>query len=284
MIVDAHVHAWPRWPYAPPGPGPGPPGSYQSLLHEMDAASVDAALIVSAALPGNTGNNEYVAGAVAACPGRLYQLADVDSRWSSTYHQAGAADRLAEVCGRLSPAGVSHYLAGDNDGWLRSDEGRGFLAAADRRDLIMGLAAPPGWFPDILHAAASVPRMPVLLNHLALVMLHPDGAAAGLDLVRQGAGQHNLIAKVSGYYYGSSRPPGYPFAGRLAIVRAFYDTWGPGRMVWASDFPASAPHMTYRQSLEILREHAGFIDPADMPLILGGTMGAILDGSWREAR
>ena len=53
--------------------------------------------------------------------------------------------------------------------------------------------------------------------------------------------------------------------------------------MWASDYPACTPHISYRQSLEIIREQAAFIAPADLPLILGGTMQAILDGSWRKA-
>lgn len=284
MIVDAHTHSWPRWPHSPPVPDPESRGCYQNLVHEMDAAGVDAAVVVSATLAGNLDNNEYVAGAAAACPGRLYQLVDADSRWSESYHRAGAAARLASLCDRLSPAGVSHYLAAGNDGWLRSDEGRAFFATADRRRLVVGLAAAPGWFADIREVAASFPQTPVLLNHLGLVMLHPDGVAAGLDVVRQGAGQHNLIVKVSGYYYGSAAPWRYPFAGRLEIVRAFYEAWGPRRMVWASDYPASAPHITYRQSLEVLREHAGFIAPVDLPIVLGAAMRAVLDGTWPETR
>jgi L-fuconolactonase len=250
----------------------------------MDAAGVDAAVVVSATLPGNLDNNEYVASAVAACPGRLYQLADVDSRWSPAYHRTGAAGRLAEVCDRLSsaglsPAGVSHYLAAGNDGWLLSDEGGAFFGAAAQRGLIVSLAAAPDWFADIREVAASVPATPVLLNHLALVMQYEGGVSAGLDVVRQGArpGADNLIVKVSGYYYGTARPLDYPFTDRLEIVRAFYETWGPRRMVWASDFPNSAPHITYGQSLEVLREHAGFIDPVDLPLVLGGTLRAIID-------
>jgi L-fuconolactonase len=267
----------------------------------MDAAGVDAALVVSAGIDGNPDNNEYVADAVSACPSRLYQFVDVDSRWSPSYHQAGAADRLAVVCGRLdersglaagrsdlaglaglsgrpSPAGVSHYLAASNDGWLASGEGRAFFAAASRRGLVVSLAALPTWFADIRSVAASFPATPVLLNHLGLVMLHPDGVAAALDIMRQGAGpgHDNLIVKVSGLYYGSERPSSYPFADRLEIVRAFYETWGPHRMVWASDHPASAPHLTYRQSLEVIREHATFIDSPDLPLILGGTMHSLL--------
>ncbi len=49
-------------------------------------------------------------------------------------------------------------------------------------------------------------------------------------------------------------------------------------MVWGSDYPACTPHISYRQSLEVLREHAGFIAPADLPLVLGGTMSALLRG------
>ena len=264
MIIDAHTHSWPAR------------GRYQDLIRELDAAGVDAAVVVSAALYGDRDNNEYVAGAVAACPGRLCQFVDVDSRWSGTYHRAGAPGRLASLCDRpAAPAGVSHYLAADNDGWLRSGEGRAFFAAADRRGLAVSLAAPPAWFADVREVTAAFPATPVLLNHLALVMLHPDGMAAGLDVVRQGAGLPNLIVKVSGYYYGSGDNR-YPFAGRLEIVRAFYETWGPHRMVWASDYPASAPHLSYRQSLDVIREQAGFIDPVDLPLILGDTMRGLL--------
>ena len=85
MIVDAHTHSWARR------------GCYQHLIRELDAAGVAAAVVVSAALAGNPGNNEYVAAAVAACPGRLYQFADVDSRWSKSYHRSGAVGRLAAL-------------------------------------------------------------------------------------------------------------------------------------------------------------------------------------------
>ena len=286
MIVDAHTHAWARWPYPPAVPEAASRGCYQNLIGEMDAAGVGAAAVLSAnldgpAVDGNADNNDYAAAAVAACPGRLCQFADVDSRWSESYHRAGAAARLADACDQLAPVGVSHYLAAENDGWLVSAEGRDFLAAADRRAIAVSLAAPPAWFADVCLAAASVPATPIMLNHLALVMLHPDDRAAALDMIRRGAGQPNLIVKVSGYYYGAGRPWDFPFAARLEIVRAFYETWGPGRMAWASDYPACTPHISYRQSLEVIREHADFIDPADLALVLGGTMGAVIDRSWR---
>jgi hypothetical protein len=43
----------------------------------------------------NPDNNEYVAECVRRFPQRLYQFADVDCMWTSTYHTTpGAADRV----------------------------------------------------------------------------------------------------------------------------------------------------------------------------------------------
>ena len=86
----------------------------------------------------------------------------------------------------------------------------------------------------------------------------------------------NLLVKVSGYYYGSDRPWDYPYTERLRIVRAFHETWGPRRMVWASDHPSLLAHLSYRQSLEVLREHAGFLTADDLALILGENLAALL--------
>src|SRR5262249_50848219 len=159
-------------------------------LHEMGAAGVDAAVIVSAGINGNPDNNDYVAAAVAAHPGRLHQLVDFDSRWTETYHTPGSAGRLEALVDRHTPLGISHYLGPDNDGWLDSDEARAVVAAAEARGLVIGLAAGPSWFDDICVIAQTTPSVPILLNHLALVMQHPDGTAAGLDAVKRGANQH----------------------------------------------------------------------------------------------
>ena len=58
MIVDAHTHAWGRWPYPPAVPEAASRGCYQNLIGEMDAAGIEAAAVVSASLDGNAGNNE----------------------------------------------------------------------------------------------------------------------------------------------------------------------------------------------------------------------------------
>jgi L-fuconolactonase len=276
VIIDAHTHVWKTWPHEPPVPDRNSRASFANLLFEMDRSGVDKAVIVSARLPGNDDNNEYGASAVAAHPDRLLQMADIDSRWSAEYHTPQAADRLERLVERYAPAGVSHYLRSDNDGWLTSEEGRAFFAVADRHRLIVSVAATPAWLGDLRLVASACPSAVVLLNHLAGVMLWPEGEDAGLALALEGEDVPNLLVKVSGYYYGHARPWDYPYRDRARIVRTFFEKWGPRRMVWGSDFPGVLAHMSYRQSLEVLREHGPSPD-SERDRVLGETMQLVLE-------
>lgn len=276
MIVDAHTHIWPRWPYDPPVPDSTSRGSFENLLFQLDQNGVDEALVVNAHIEGAHDNNDYGALAVAGHPDRLHHIVDIDSRWSAEYHSPGAADRLRALIDRYRPAGVSHYLAPDNDGWLVSDQGIEFFALAASRGLVVSFAAPPAWLDDLRVIARRFPELPLLVNHLAVVMLHPAGIDEALRLVLDEEDLPNLLVKVSGYYYGNERPWDYPYTDRLGIVKAFYETWGPRRMVWASDWPSLLPHQSYRQALQLLPDHLEFLAPGELDLILGDTLHAVL--------
>jgi L-fuconolactonase len=281
MIIDAHVHLWPRWPYQPPVPDDAWRGSYPNLLYEMDAAGVDMAVAVNARIERSDDNDAYGAAAAAAHPDRLLNVVDLDSRWGADYHRRGAADRLGRLVSEHRPVGVSHYLGPENDGWLLSDEAELVVRKAEQFGLFVSLAASPPWFADLRELALRHPTVDFLVNHLGVVMLHPAGIEAGLRLVLAGEQLPNLVVKTSGYYYGSDRPWDYPFSDRMWIARAFFDAWGPERMVWASDWPSLLAHMSYRQSLEVLRERAGFLAGDDLDAVLGGNMARILSRSGR---
>ncbi|MFI5913257.1 amidohydrolase family protein [Dactylosporangium sp. NPDC051541] len=276
MIVDAHTHVWPRWPYRPDVPDTDSRGRAENLLLDMDRAGVDAALVVNARIEHAEDNNDYGAEVAAAHPGRLLQVADIDSRFGPDYHRPGAADRLRATVERYRPVGISHYLAPDNDGWLHSDEGLEFFRVARDARLLVTLAAPPNWYDDLRDVARRYPDLPIMVNHLAVVMLHPDGIDAALRLVLDREDIPNLLVKVSGYYYGHDRPWDYPYLDRLPIVKAFAESWGAGRMVWSSDWPSLLPHHSYRQALQVLRDHAGFLSEDDVARIQGGTLEALL--------
>lgn len=276
MIVDAHVHAWPRWPYQPPVPDDATRGSYENLLSEMDRAGVDLAVIVNARIARSDDNDAYGAEAVAAHAKRFVNVVDLDSRWSPEHHTSGAAARLERLVAAHHPVGVSHYLGYENDGWLLSTEAEEVIAVARRDRLFVSLAVPPVWFADLRELARRHPDVDFLVNHLAVVMLHPGGVDEGLRLVLDDEDLPNLLVKTSGYYYGSDRPWDYPYSDRMWIAKAFHDHWGPQRMVWCSDWPSLLAHLSYRQALEVLREHADFLSGDALDSVLGGNMVRVL--------
>jgi L-fuconolactonase len=276
VIIDAHTHVWPRWPYEPRVPDDETRGSFESLLFQLDAAGIDRALLVNARITRSEDNNNYGARAVAEHPDRFFQIVDIDGRWGPDYHRPGAADRLSVLVAEFHPVGVSHYLAAENDGWLLSAEATAFFELVAAESLVVNFAAPTVWMPDIRTVARAFPTVPILINHLGVVGLHPGGVEEALALVLDAEELPNLLVKVSGYYYGSDRPWDYPYAARLPIVRAFYDSWGPRRMIWASDWPSVLPNMSYRQSLEVLREHADFVSSDELDLILGDNLSGLL--------
>lgn len=275
MIIDSHCHAWAHWPYEPPVPDPDQRGRVEQLLFEMDQNGVDRALIVCAQIDHNPTNNRYVAQQVTHHQDRLYQVADLDSSWSATYHRPGAADRLRAMTAQWPLTGFTHYLARNDDGWLDSDEADGLFTETARQGLLASIAASAHHIAGVCRLAQRYPQVPVLLHHLA------SARAAEPETMEQiltCKAVDNVHIKVSGFYYGTAGPKwAYPHGDMHEIVRCLYDELGPHRLCWGSDYPVSRQFITYRQALEGFRTHCDFIPPADQAQILGGTLAALLD-------
>jgi L-fuconolactonase len=274
MIIDAHCHAWNTWPYRPAVPDPHSRGAVEQLLHEMDQNGVDQALVVCAQLDHNPENNAYVAEQVQRFPDRLHQLVDLDSEWSPTYHQPGAARRLQQMAHRWPVIGFTHYLSRDDDGsWLLSEEGQAVFTIAASNKLLASLSCLPHQQPAIRVLAERFPTVPILCHHLGFTGL---GQPENLAQVMASARLPNIYLKVSGFAYAAPVKWEYPYAEVLPIVRALYEAFGARHMCWGSDYPVVRYYMTYRQSLEVFRTHCTFISAEDQAWILGRTLNALL--------
>jgi predicted TIM-barrel fold metal-dependent hydrolase len=275
-VLDSHTHAWRLWPYAPLVPDEGSRGTIDQLLYEMDTNGVEQALVVCAAIGPNPDNVEYVASARERHPSRLHVVADLDCTWSKTYHLPGSADRLKALAERYTLAGFTHYVAEHNDGWLLSDEAEKLFGVAAERALLVSLAAGPPWQADLRVVARKYPSVPVLCHHLGEVRSGDGPGPTGLEEVVASASVPNVFVKVSGFHYSSQRGWDHPWPDAVAIFRRIFDAYGPERLCWGSDFPASTRFCTFRQSLEVLRQHCPFLAPEDLRLVLGGTLRGLL--------
>ncbi|PZF85328.1 amidohydrolase family protein [Jiangella anatolica] len=287
MIADSHCHAWRRWPYDARVPDPDHRGSVDALLYELDANGVDRAAVVCARIGADVGpdfanddNNDYVATAVRRHPDRLTLVADVDGSWRPEHHRPGAAGRLRDAAGRYGLTAFTHYVRDENDGWFRTDDGREFFATAADLGLVASLSLSPAWFADLRTVAAANPTLPLLLHHQGMVRLDAPRFDAELADLLGLAELPNVYVKVSGFHYVSSPPWDVPYTeARTRLLRPIATAFGAGRLAWGSDFPAARPHVTYAQSLAVVRDHTPWWSAGERALVLGGTLDRLLGGS-----
>ncbi|MDE0311483.1 MAG: amidohydrolase family protein [Caldilineaceae bacterium] len=277
MIIDSHCHAWERWPYEPPVPDFHGKGRFEQLLNEMDLNGVDQAFLVCAGIEHNPQNNEYIARMSKLYSGRIRQVADVDCSWSKTYHTPGAADRLRKAAERWSLQAFTHYMKPDDDGsWLYGEYGLAFFGTAVEMGLIASIACAPHHHAALHRVAERFPQLPIFIHHMG----HPGvGEKERLAQVLASARFENIGVKVSGFYYSTKQGPwDFPYADSIReIVRPLYDTFGPERLYWGSDYPVCLRSMTYPQAIECFRSHCSFIGEADQALIMGENLRRLLD-------
>lgn len=276
MIIDGHCHVWENWPYQPGGPLAAGRGRAEELLYEMDAHGVERAVIIAARIGDNPGNVDYALGMAAAHPGRFIVFPDIDCRWSADYHAPGAAGRLMEALARWDCVGFTHYLDEADDGsWLTTPEGLAFFGVAAARRQIVSLSVLPHQVASVIALAGHYPDLPILLHHFAFLGPRTAGTVGAREMVLAAVACPNIHIKFSGL--GNVAAPGqdYPYADLRWVTGPLAEAFGPGRMIWGSDYPVSRRHMTYTQSLSLLTRHGPFAAD-DLPTVLGGNLARLL--------
>lgn len=260
----------------PEVPDPAHRGSAERLLHEMDTASVDEAVVVGAAITHNPGNNAYLFAASLRHPGRLHPFPDFDSYWVPPRPPATLRRRLVSLAERHTVRGISLYLADDEDGSRLLDPHRTCaFAYAARQHLILSLAMRPQHVSAVRRLACSHRGMPILLHHLGGVTTRsPEPLHAQAAAIAELSTESNVFLKLSGLPYLSDAPWRLPRGPQAAIMRQLCGAFGPRRVCWGSNFPVIDGAITYRQSVEAIVGEYGL---TDVDSLMGGTLRCLLD-------
>lgn len=269
MTVDAHHHLWDLsvrdqdWLTGPALRPLRRNFTLADLAPEARAAGVDRSVLVqTVTVPEETPEllaladaHELIAGVVGWSDLTRPDLAD-------------ELARLRELPGGRYLKGVRHQVQGEPDPeWLLRPDVRRGLAAVAGAGLVYDLVVLPHQLPACLAAARSLPGLTFVLDHLG----KPPVASGALEpwaghLKALGA-LPNTVGKVSGLVTETDRASWGAAARSPAPLRPYWETaldaFGPGRLMFGSDWPVCTLAATYAQVSRLTSTLARDLGPED---------------------
>jgi L-fuconolactonase len=257
-IVDSHCHAALGW-YEP----------IEVLLAQMDRNDVELAALIQ--INGQS-DNSYQAECVRRYPDRLRSVVIVDT---------GRPDAPAEL-ERLVAEGATGVRLRPG---ARSpgDDPLAIWRKAAELGITVSCGGSRDDFADDAFAAVfdACPTLSIVIEHL--------GSLKWTDLGQVGPGQPpparpklfglarypNAYVKIHGLGEFSQRAmpvrDPFPFVEPIApLIELAYEAFGPGRMMWGSDYPPVSMREGYRNALRFTLERLADKSEEEQALIFGG--------------
>ncbi|MFF7790285.1 amidohydrolase family protein [Streptomyces sp. NPDC007991] len=272
-VVDAHHHVWDLSVRDQDWIARGSPirrdFTVADLAPEARAAGVDRTVLVqTVTVPEETpeflalaGEHELIAGVVG---------------WTDLTRPDVADElaRLRELPGGRYLKGIRHQVQGEPDPqWLlRPDVGRGLAAVADA-GLVYDLVVLPHQLPACTKAAASLPRLTFVLDHLGKPPIASGALEPWASGLRALAALPNTVCKLSGMVTEADLAS-WTIDDLRPYADVVLEAFGPDRLMFGSDWPVCTLAATYTEVLDTARRLTG---PSEHEQIFGATATRVYD-------
>ncbi|MBV8906279.1 MAG: amidohydrolase [Acidobacteriia bacterium] len=262
-IIDPHVHAWkhdPHFPFAPGAQAPPYDATPEALLKLMHTNGIQKTVIIQ--VIHYRYDNAYLAAVLQRYPKYFQGVCRVDPL------DPAAPDHLSEISKEQGFRGVRLSPAADATGdWIRGPLMRPLWSRCESLKVPMTLLAPITRIPDIAKLVEKFPNLTVVIDHMADCPVdHPDELQSLIELVRY----PKVFVKIS--HTWSLSKQAYPWLDAQQLVKRLYDTFGPQRLMWATDWPIAKERVTYAQRLTVVRDDMKFLTADDKNWILSKTV------------
>ena len=271
-IVDAHHHLWDlgvRDQDWITGPALAPLrrdfllGDYHSVA---DVNGVAASVVVqTVTVPGETPELLALAGAsdlIAGVVGWTDLTApDIADRIAALKEQPGG--------GKL--VGLRHQVQSEPDpDWLTQPDVLRGLGAIARAGLVYDLVITAGQLGASARAAAAVPDLVFVLDHLGKPPIAAGHTEAWAQDLRGLAALPNTVAKLSGLVTEADWRR-WQVADLRPYAEVALDAFGPARMMFGSDWPVCTLAANYPDVLAAAHDLAAGLSPAECEAVFAGT-------------
>jgi L-fuconolactonase len=261
-ILDPHVHVWshdPKFPFAPGAKVPDFDATPEMLLDLMKANGVAKTVIIQ--VIHYRYDNSYLAAVLKKYPQFFQGVCRVDPL------DPAAPDHLSQLTEqgfrgvRLSPSGDA---SGD---WIRGPLMPLLWKRCDSLKVPMTVLVPIGRVPDVEKLIEKYPDLTVVVDHMADCPVdRPEQLEKLVALERY----PKVFVKIS--HTWSLSKQSYPWLDSQQLVKRLYDTFGPKRLMWDTDWPIAKEKATYAQRLTVVRDDMKFLNADDKSWILSKTV------------
>ncbi len=263
-IIDPHVHVWkrdPEFPFAKEVKRPPEnDASAEMLLDLMKANGVEKTVIIQ--VIHYRWDNTYLASVLKRYPQYFRGVARVNPE------SPNAPDDLSRLVGEQGFRGVRLSPGGDASGdWIRGPLMPPLWKRCEQLKVPMTILAPVTRMPDIAKLTENYPDLTVVVDHMADSPLDRPDELKKLQALER---YPKVFVKVSHTWSVSKQP--YPYPDALAQVKRLYDTFGPKRLMGATDWPIVESYCGYAKALALVRDRMPFLNEEDKSWMLRKTI------------
>jgi len=130
----------------------------------------------------------------------------------------------------------------------------------------MTLLTPIARVPEIGKLVERFPNLTVVIDHMADCPVdRPEDLEKLIALVRY----PKVFVKIS--HTWSLSKQNYPWTDSQALVKRLYDSFGPKRLMWATDWPIAKEKAGYIDRINVIRSGMPFLNDEDRRQLLSET-------------
>jgi L-fuconolactonase len=264
-IIDSHVHVWkhdPKYPFAAGANVPARDATPETLLGLMKTNGVSKTVIIQ--VIHYKYDNRYVADVLKQYPGTFRAVCRVDPL------DPASPDRLSYWTEqgfhgvRISPAADA---SGD---WFRGPLMPPLWKRCQDLKVPMTVLAPITRMPDVVPLMDRTPNLTLVIDHMADCPIDQPAELEKLIALKR---YPNVFVKISHTWSISQQP--YPWLDAQQYVKRLYDSYGPQRLMWATDWPILEAKTSYDKALAVVRNEMRFLNADDKRWMLSKTVESV---------
>lgn len=266
--IDAHVHVWSpdtaKYPLSPrfKQSAMKPPSfTAEDLFAHSKPAGVDRIVLIQMSFYEY--DHTYMTEVMNAHPGVFSGVALID------HHSPQLVAKMKGLADS-GMRGFRLHSRGDAKSWPNDSGMQTLWKTAAEHDLAVCPLINPSDIGIVHQLCKSFPETKVVIDHFARVGISGTIVSEELDRLCELAKFPNTHVKTSAFYALGKKTP--PYNDLLPMIRRVYESFGPNRLMWASDCPFQVQGIhDYESSISLIRDRADFLSESDKRAILHDT-------------